>query len=83
MVVIGGLSGFEGGLSPLDIIFKSLKLRGILIGSRQMLEDLSNFVEAKNITPVIDRVFPFVDVVRALEYLESGAHLGKIAVKLH
>jgi NADPH:quinone reductase len=35
-------------------------------------------IEAGQMKPVIDRTFPFAEVRRAHEYMESGAHIGKI-----
>jgi NADPH:quinone reductase-like Zn-dependent oxidoreductase len=32
--------------------------------------------------PVIDRVFDFGDVRAAYEYLESGAHFGKVCIRV-
>jgi len=31
---------------------------------------------------VIDRVFPFEEAASAYEYMDSGAHLGKIVISL-
>lgn len=56
--------------------------RGINIGPKQMFDDLIRFVEAKQLKPLIDRVFPFDQAVQALEYLASGQHSGKIVIKV-
>ena len=32
--------------------------------------------------PVVDRVFPFAEAGAALRHLESGAHFGKVVIKL-
>jgi NADPH:quinone reductase-like Zn-dependent oxidoreductase len=32
--------------------------------------------------PVIDRRFPFADIVRAHEYMESNANTGKIVIDI-
>jgi NADPH:quinone reductase-like Zn-dependent oxidoreductase len=37
---------------------------------------------SKQITPLIDRVFPFEEVVAAHELMESSAHIGKIMLSL-
>ncbi len=42
--------------------------------------DILPFIEAGRIRPVIDRVFPFRDLPAAKAYMESDAHVGKIAV---
>jgi NADPH:quinone reductase-like Zn-dependent oxidoreductase len=32
--------------------------------------------------PVIDKVFSFEDTIKAYEYLESQAHVGKVVIKV-
>ncbi|MEI7347431.1 NADP-dependent oxidoreductase [Dickeya chrysanthemi] len=46
------------------------------------LEEISEFLEAGNIHPVIDKVFSFEDAKQALAYLETGRAKGKVVVKL-
>ncbi|MBX9445793.1 NADP-dependent oxidoreductase [Dickeya chrysanthemi] len=46
------------------------------------LEEISEFLEAGKIHPVIDKVFSFEDAKQALAYLETGRAKGKVVVKL-
>jgi NADPH:quinone reductase-like Zn-dependent oxidoreductase len=39
-------------------------------------------VENDNIKPVIDKVFRFDKVLDAMNYMESGAKVGKIVIKI-
>jgi NADPH:quinone reductase-like Zn-dependent oxidoreductase len=39
-------------------------------------------VEHSTVDPVIDRVFAFDDTRAAYEYLASGAHFGKVVIRL-
>jgi len=32
--------------------------------------------------PVIDRVFPFAEARAAMEYMASGAHFGKVCLRM-
>lgn len=50
--------------------------------SGRQLEILSEWIESEKIKPVIDRVFPFEDTQKAMEYSESGRAKGKIIVKI-
>jgi hypothetical protein len=34
------------------------------------------------VTPVIDKTFPFDQVKQAFAHMESGAHFGKVAMRL-
>ncbi|EEK88374.1 NADP-dependent oxidoreductase [Bacillus cereus] len=50
--------------------------------SGDQLRTIANYIEAGKIKPVIDRVFPFEDEQKAMEYSESGRAKGKIIVKI-
>ncbi|HDR8486478.1 TPA: NADP-dependent oxidoreductase [Bacillus cereus] len=50
--------------------------------SGDQLRTIANYIEAEKIKPVIDRVFPFEDAQKAMEYSESGRAKGKIIVKI-
>src|SRR5262249_4205289 len=53
--VLAGGSGFD----PIKVLMKSLRLQGIFVGSRQMLEDMNHAIAVNRLKPVIDRTFPF------------------------
>ncbi|MFZ2998654.1 zinc-dependent alcohol dehydrogenase family protein [Sphingobium sp.] len=84
IVIIGALAGASGeSLGNYGaIIGKNLMLKGIAEGSRAMLARLVRAVEANAIQPVIDRTFPFDEARAAYEYLHSGAHVGKVLIKV-
>ncbi|KIZ28964.1 NADP-dependent oxidoreductase [Bacillus cereus] len=50
--------------------------------SGDQLSTIANYIEAGKIKPVIDRIFPFEDAQKAMEYSESGRAKGKIIVKI-
>ncbi|MED2846248.1 NADPH:quinone reductase [Bacillus toyonensis] len=50
--------------------------------SGDQLRTIADYIEAGKIKPVIDRVFPFEDAQKAMEYSESGRAKGKIIVKI-
>lgn len=50
--------------------------------SGDQLRTIANYIEASEIKPVIDRVFPFEDAQKAMEYSEAGRAKGKIIVKI-
>lgn len=85
IVIIGALAGAatEGLPNYGAIIGKNLTLRGIAEGSRAMLVRLLRAVEANDIQPVVDRTFPFDEASAAYAYLKSGAHVGKVLIRLN
>jgi NADPH:quinone reductase-like Zn-dependent oxidoreductase len=80
--LVGFVSGFGGGLPPINILQRSLKLAGMVVGPRTTFEALLAAMAASEVRPVIDRVFPFADYREAYQRLESGNHVGKIVVDL-
>lgn len=56
--------------------------RGVYVGSKQLFEELLKFVETKGLRPHIDQVFRFEDTAKAIEYLGSAQHSGKVVIKV-
>ena len=79
--VIGLLGGTGAQIETFGFVEKNVRLNGILVGSREMFEEMSQAVAAHELKPVIDRVFGFDEVPEALRYLERGAHFGKICIR--
>lgn len=84
IALIGALaSGSEPSLTNLSgIVVKNLTLRGITAGNRKMMLDLVKAATANNLKPIIDRTFPFAESPAAYAYLKSGAHIGKIMIRV-
>lgn len=79
--LIGVLSG-TGQANPLPILMKGVRVQGIFVGSRAMFEAMNRAIALHQLRPVVDRVFPFAQAPDALRYLESGAHFGKVCIRL-
>ncbi len=78
---IGILTGFESKIDPFLIVGRSLRVNGIYVGSVAMFERMLAAMAQNRLEPIIDRVFPFAEAPQALEYLQSGAHFGKIVIR--
>jgi NADPH:quinone reductase-like Zn-dependent oxidoreductase len=81
VALIGVLSGY-GQFNPLPILMKGVRVTGIYVGSREMFEDMNRAIALSRLKPVVDRVFDFADAVEALKHVESGAHFGKVVIRL-
>ena len=81
--VIGTLTGAAGTFDGLALLTKTLRVQGIVGGSVEMLERLSGTIEALGIRPVIDRMFEMEDIAAAMQYIESGRHIGKIVIRVN
>ncbi|OUL25334.1 NAD(P)-dependent alcohol dehydrogenase [Nostoc sp. 106C] len=80
--LIGVLSGRGSVIDPMPILFKSVTLQGIYVGSRKMFEAMNQAIQQYNLQPVIDRVFPFSEAKAAYHYLKGGAHFGKVVIEI-
>ncbi len=81
IAVIGALAS-KGEFNPTSVLMKSVRLQGVFVGSRQMFEQMNLLLcQHSHLKPIIDKTFGFGEVKDALNYLESGAHFGKIVVK--
>lgn len=79
--LIGVLSGRGNEIDPMPILFKSLTVQGIYVGSREMFEAMNQAMQQHQIKPIIDRVFPFTEAREAYHYLKSAAHFGKVVIR--
>jgi NADPH:quinone reductase-like Zn-dependent oxidoreductase len=81
IALIGVLAG-RGEFDPRLMMLKSVKLQGIFVGSREMFEDMNRAISLEGLRPVIDRVFEFGELHEALDHMASGAHFGKICLRI-
>jgi NADPH:quinone reductase-like Zn-dependent oxidoreductase len=80
--VIGGVSGFTSEVPLRDILGKSIIIRGIFVGSRDMFAAMNRAISQHKLKPVIDRVFPFFEAPAAYRHQASGSHLGKVVISV-
>jgi NADPH:quinone reductase-like Zn-dependent oxidoreductase len=77
-----GVLADGGEIDPRFIFIKQARIQGIYVGSRRMFEEMNRAISASEMRPVIDRVFDFADARAAYEHLESGAHFGKVCIRV-
>lgn len=53
-----------------------------MTASGRQLEEITRLIEAGQIRPVIDRIFPFEETKQALDYVETGRTKGKVVIKV-
>jgi NADPH:quinone reductase-like Zn-dependent oxidoreductase len=80
--MIGGLSGGATELNPGLIFSRRANVQGISVGSTEMFEAMNAAITANKIKPVVDRVFGFDEAAAAYKHMASGAHFGKIVIRV-
>ncbi|GAA6023294.1 hypothetical protein JCM10207_006224 [Rhodosporidiobolus poonsookiae] len=91
-VAMGGQVAVIGFLSPAkqedmpDVASLALArgavVRGVVIGSRELYDELLRFVAAKGLRMPVEKVFGFDEVREAYELMSSGGHTGKVCISL-
>lgn len=79
---IGFLSTDNPGIDFFALKASSANFRNIAVGDRAALLELTRVVAATGLKPLVDRVFDFEDARDAFTHLESGAHLGKVVIRV-
>lgn len=66
------------------LLLRSIRLRGIAVGSKQLAEELIRFVHAKKLRMPVEQTFGFStdQVHEAYAKLESQSHIGKLVIKV-
>ncbi|GAB7362833.1 hypothetical protein MBLNU230_g3136t1 [Neophaeotheca triangularis] len=86
------LVGFLGGFlddskkpnTTLPLMQKQAKMQGIGVGSTKDQQDLCEFLAKHKVSlkPLVDQVFKFEDAAEAFSHLSSGAHVGKVVIRV-
>jgi NADPH:quinone reductase-like Zn-dependent oxidoreductase len=82
VVLMGVLTGMTGDVNPYILIGKNASLHGIFVGDRAMFLEMNDAIAAGGIKPLVDRVFPFEELVVALRYQAAGQFIGKVVVRV-
>jgi len=80
--ILGVLTGTKGEINTYAVFYKVARIHGVYVGSVRMFEALNRALEAATLQPIIDQVFPFEEARAAYEHLASGAHFGKVVIRL-
>ncbi|MBO0662370.1 NAD(P)-dependent alcohol dehydrogenase [Jiella sp. MQZ9-1] len=82
IALIGVLTGRAGEVPTAALMAKQQRLQGLIVGSRRHQQDFIRALEVTGIRPVIDQSFVLAEIADAFRLEESGAHFGKICLKL-
>ncbi len=82
VAVVGLLGGMGQSIDPLPVLFRTVTLEGLHVGSISMFEHLLRGMAELSTKPVIDRTFDLDDASKALAYMARGEHFGKVVVRI-
>ena len=82
LVTCGATAGGQPQDDIAAIVTKQLKIYGSTLGSRREFGQLISFLNASQIKPIIDRVFPLSEAAEAQRYVEAGKQFGKVVLEM-
>jgi len=85
ITVVGFLAGTSKDDMPsfLECLNKACIVRGVLVGSRTLMEEMCRAIDAWGIKPVVDeKVWGFGEAREAYEHMWAQRHVGKLTVRI-
>lgn len=64
------------------LIVRDITLKGVIVGSRQMMADMVAAMDTHAIKPVIDRIYDFDQANDAIEYVRGADKIGKVLIRV-
>lgn len=79
--IYGGTMGKITDLSPQQIFWKQIGIYGSTMGHAREFRQMTDFVERREIVPVVDHVFDLSEAAAAYEKMDRGEQFGKIVFR--
>lgn len=80
VVLFGRTAGDIESIPSRYIFAKQLQIHGTMMGTRDEFLSMLDFIEKKNIKPIIDKVYNLSEIDEALGRMKEGAQFGKIVL---
>jgi len=82
IVNYGRTGGNISEIATRQLYWKQLSIHGTTMGTRDEFLSMLDFLESRNIKPIIDKTFPLEQTEEAMRYMEAGQQFGKILLKI-
>lgn len=82
IVNFGRTAGNITDISTRLLYWKQVSILGTTMGTRDEFLSMLDFVEGRNIKPVIDKIFPLESIEEAIHRMETGDQFGKIVLQI-
>ncbi len=82
IVNFGRTAGNITNISTRLLYWKQLSIHGSTMGTRDEFLSMLDFLESRNIKPVIDKIFPLEQIDEAMKRMEQGDQFGKIVLQI-
>lgn len=82
VAMLGALTGLEAPVQFAPVVMRRIRIAGIMTDCRRALRDVVDFLEERDLRPVLDTHFSLAELPAALDRMERGAHFGKIIIRI-
>ena len=82
VVTCGASSGWDARTDLRHVFFRQIQILGSTMGSKANLFRIARLIEAGELRPVVDRVFPLAEAAQAHRYLDRREQFGKVVLSL-
>ena len=82
IVNFGRTAGNIGELNTRMLFSKQLSIFGTTMGTRDEFLSMIDFIESRNLKPVLDKTYPLSQIQEAFQRMDEGQHFGKIILDL-
>jgi zinc-binding alcohol dehydrogenase/oxidoreductase len=82
IVNFGRTAGNITNIATRLLYWKQLSIHGSTMGTRDEFLSMLDFLESRNLKPVIDKIFPLEQVHEAMHHMEQGNQFGKIVLQI-
>ena len=80
IVIFGGTTGNLTDIVPSKLFFKQLTILGTTMGTPDEFANMLTFVSKKQLTPIVDEVFPLAKAELAFDKMKQGQQFGKLVL---
>lgn len=83
VAVIGMVGGTHEAVPLMSVLWTVCIVRGVLLGTRQMMADMVAFVSEKGVKPALDtEAFSLAEAKSAYQRLEEQKHFSKVVIRI-
>ena len=82
IVNFGRTAGNITNIATRLLYWKQISIHGSTMGTRDEFLSMLDFLESRNLKPVIDKIFPLEQIDEAMKRMEQGDQFGKIVLQI-
>jgi D-arabinose 1-dehydrogenase-like Zn-dependent alcohol dehydrogenase len=82
IAIFGRTAGDIPDIPTRTLYWKQLSINGTTMGTRDEFLSMLDFVESRNLKPVIDKIYPLDQINEAMDRIKQGNQFGKIVLNI-